>query len=270
MTSFNAADTIELAVESALAQTWANTEIVINDAGSSDGSWEILQRLAAHHSKIRLLRSPKSAGKAAGLNRVVAEARGQFIALMNDDNGSHPERIALQHESLINYEAGRELIAFCYCGGDTSRVACGTMFGRPRSFQQIGGFGTAFRRDEDNDLMMWTASVDAHFISTPHPAAEGADADEVWDADPPSRLMLCRKYKPYLKQRGAYYASLAFAYAHLYRCAQRHWRASALEQVGRALSPPLMRDRAAILPPFADKDRDIEGVKDVSPLEWQS
>lgn len=272
MTCFNAADTIQLAVESALAQTWPNTEIVINDTGSTDGTWEILQRLAADHSKVRLLRSPNGAGMAPGINGVVAEARGEFIAIMNEDDASHPERISLQYETLIGYEAGRELAAFCYCGDDMSRVACGTMFGRPSSFQKIGGLSTAFRRSEDHDLEIWTATFDAHFISTPHPAEDGVGADDEWEADPLLRLMLCRKHKYYLKQRGAYYASLAFAYAHHFRCARRHWRAAAFELLGRALSPPLMRDRsgADILPPFNRVDRDIEGGKDISSLQWQS
>ena len=58
-------------------------EIVLVDDGSKDMSWEIAQRLARHHSQVRIFRQPFNQGKGAALRRAIAEMTGD-VALFQD------------------------------------------------------------------------------------------------------------------------------------------------------------------------------------------
>ncbi|MEQ9639372.1 MAG: glycosyltransferase family 2 protein [Alphaproteobacteria bacterium] len=105
VTAYNAADSVERAVGSALAQTWRPIEVVVVDDASSDGTPEILRRLAAEHCEIRVFRNEVNSGVAYGRNRILTEARGEFVAFFDDDDESLPERVATQLRRIVAYEA---------------------------------------------------------------------------------------------------------------------------------------------------------------------
>ena len=68
------------------AQTWPNLEIVIVDDGSTDGTWEELEQLAASSSRpLQVLRQDPAGGPAAARNRGWRGARGSIIAFTDDD-----------------------------------------------------------------------------------------------------------------------------------------------------------------------------------------
>ncbi len=104
ITAFNAADTIERAVNSALGQTWEHHEVVIVDDASSDATPDILRSLAYRHPRIRLITLDQNGGVAAARNCIVKAARGEFIAFFDDDDISRPDRIVKQVERLVTYE----------------------------------------------------------------------------------------------------------------------------------------------------------------------
>lgn len=104
ITAFNAAGTIGRAVGSALAQTWRPIEIVIVDDASADETPDILAALARAHPEIRTFRQRVNGGVALARNRILAEARGEFIAFFDDDDESHPERVTLQLQRIVTYE----------------------------------------------------------------------------------------------------------------------------------------------------------------------
>jgi glycosyltransferase involved in cell wall biosynthesis len=104
ITAFNAAPTIERAVRSALAQTWQPIEIVVVDDFSSDTTPEILASLGAHHPEVRFLQSETNGGVAAARNKILSEARGEFVAFFDDDDESLPERVTAQRARIIEYE----------------------------------------------------------------------------------------------------------------------------------------------------------------------
>ncbi|TVR84877.1 MAG: glycosyltransferase [Rhodospirillales bacterium] len=104
LTTFNAAGTVQRAVRSATEQSWRNFEIVAVDDCSHDGTLDILRRLAAASPEIRVFCNAANVGVAGSRNRILGEARGEFVAFFDDDDESLPERIASQIKRILDYE----------------------------------------------------------------------------------------------------------------------------------------------------------------------
>src|SRR5436190_20858327 len=81
------------AIESILVQTFTNFEFLVVDNGSTDDSVEIARSYA--DPRVRVLTEPQP-GLVPALNRGIAEARGQYIARMDADDVSVPQRLMRQ------------------------------------------------------------------------------------------------------------------------------------------------------------------------------
>jgi teichuronic acid biosynthesis glycosyltransferase TuaG len=85
------------AVGSVLRQTARPLEVLVVDNGSRDGSGDELERLAAEDPVTRYLRvEENSGGPAPARNLGLKEARGEWIALLDDDDEWAPEKLAVQ------------------------------------------------------------------------------------------------------------------------------------------------------------------------------
>ncbi|HET9221560.1 MAG TPA: glycosyltransferase family 2 protein [Roseiflexaceae bacterium] len=84
------------AIESVLAQTFGDFELLIIDDGSTDGTWQILTQYARRDARIRLARNQTNVGLTRCLNAGLAQAQGEYIARMDGDDVSLPERLARQ------------------------------------------------------------------------------------------------------------------------------------------------------------------------------
>lgn len=104
ITAFNAISTIEKALMSALGQTWKSFEIVIVDDASTDGTFEKLNNLKIEYPYLRIFCNKINSGVSVSRNRIVKEARGDFIAFFDDDDESCPERLEEQYKRIIDYE----------------------------------------------------------------------------------------------------------------------------------------------------------------------
>jgi glycosyltransferase involved in cell wall biosynthesis len=93
---------LEEAVESILAQSFDDFELIALDDGSTDASPRILEALAIRDDRIRVRRS-QHAGLVTQLNQGITEARGEFIARMDADDISHPERFQRQLSYLDSH-----------------------------------------------------------------------------------------------------------------------------------------------------------------------
>src|SRR5262245_24963779 len=100
ITCFNATDTIQRAIASALKQDWPNKEILIVDDASLDGSAERLQEIARRQPELRIIRHDANQGYAGALNSVIKSSRGEFLAIFDDDDESRPERITKQWKRI--------------------------------------------------------------------------------------------------------------------------------------------------------------------------
>lgn len=68
-------------------------EVIFVDDGSDDGSFEVLQELASHDSRVKVIQFRRNHGKSAGLNVGFAEAEGTVVVTMDADLQDSPEEI---------------------------------------------------------------------------------------------------------------------------------------------------------------------------------
>lgn len=87
--TYNAESFIQETLQSALAQTYPQTEILVQDNASTDNTWALLQALAEKHPRIVLERNSENLGPTVNFNRVVARAQGDYINILSADDLLH-------------------------------------------------------------------------------------------------------------------------------------------------------------------------------------
>lgn len=93
----NAAPTLARAIDSIQAQDFTDWELLLVDDGSTDGSGTIARDYAANDPRIHVCVRPHR-GLVPALREGCARARGEFIARMDADDVSYPERLSRQIE----------------------------------------------------------------------------------------------------------------------------------------------------------------------------
>jgi glycosyltransferase involved in cell wall biosynthesis len=89
-------------IRSIFAQTFEDWELLLVDDGSTDGGLKLAQSI--DDPRVRVLPPDGRNNKlAARLNQIAQAARGEFVARMDADDLSHPERFASQLEFLKNH-----------------------------------------------------------------------------------------------------------------------------------------------------------------------
>ncbi len=116
----NGEQTLKAAVLSLLSQTEPDFELVIVDDNSTDSSVSLSASLAKEDSRVRVLRSP-GVGIAAALRHGFYSTNGRYVARMDCDDISEPERLELQAQYL-DATPGVGVVATCvkHCAGDTA------------------------------------------------------------------------------------------------------------------------------------------------------
>ena len=105
ITCYNAADTIERAINSAISQKWENFEIVIVDDCSSDESSKLIKGMVDQYKEIRFIQHKVNKGFPAALNTICSVSRGEFLVFFDDDDESHPDRLKAQYNRILAAEA---------------------------------------------------------------------------------------------------------------------------------------------------------------------
>ena len=118
VTCYNAEDTIRRAVRGAMSQDWPALEIIVVDDASTDASAAAVEAEIEGSPVARLVRHGENKGPAGARNTILAQARGAFVAFMDDDDESFPARVSIQIAAIEAHESrtGAALIA-CYVSG---------------------------------------------------------------------------------------------------------------------------------------------------------
>ena len=99
----NASATVAAALESVTSQTLEEIEIVVVDDRSTDGSSELLDRLAREDTRVRVITSPSPGGIVAALNAGLRAARAPLVARMDADDLCSPRRLEVQERWMVGH-----------------------------------------------------------------------------------------------------------------------------------------------------------------------
>jgi len=100
--TFNRAYCVGKAIDSARAQTHRNTEILVLDDGSTDGTRDLIEQSYADDERVRYF-FHENRGVTATRNRGLALCRGDFVALLDSDDIWSPWKLELQLTCLRNH-----------------------------------------------------------------------------------------------------------------------------------------------------------------------
>src|SRR5512139_1062977 len=96
-------------------------ELIIVDDCSRDGTWDILQRLAAEEPRIRLYRHEVNQGKGAAVRSAIAYAEGDFSLIQDADLEYDPEEYPILLKPLLTGHADA-VFGSRYLAGEQRRV----------------------------------------------------------------------------------------------------------------------------------------------------
>jgi hypothetical protein len=96
---YNAERWVAQAIDSALAQTWPEKEVIVVDDGSTDGSLEIVKRFG---DRVRFHAGP-NLGANTARNRLLQLARGEWLQYLDADDFLLPEKVAMQMTFLASH-----------------------------------------------------------------------------------------------------------------------------------------------------------------------
>lgn len=173
--TFNRAEYLHHAIESVLAQTVEQFELLVVDDGSTDSTPELMDRYAGD-PRIRYFRQPNQ-GQSVARNRGIREAKGDFVCFLDSDNAWLPEKLAKSLDVFRNKpechivygdyieidQWGKELGVNRmrrYSGVITPEllkdnfISMNTTMTRRRCFDDMGGFDEADRLAEDYGLWL--------------------------------------------------------------------------------------------------------------------
>lgn len=122
------AEYLEEALRSLAVQTLEDVEVLVVDDGSVDDTADIAAAFAAADGRFRLIRQPRL-GVVAAAERARAEARGRYVACMDGDDVSRPERLRLQLEAL-------EAEGLDACGGGVAYFSAGRVSDGLRRYER--------------------------------------------------------------------------------------------------------------------------------------
>lgn len=96
MPAYNSEPFVAASIESVLAQTYSDLELLIVDDVSSDKTASVVESYMRKDPRIRFFRQPQNAGAAEARNRAIGEARGRYIAFLDSDDLWLPEKLHRQ------------------------------------------------------------------------------------------------------------------------------------------------------------------------------
>ncbi len=169
------------AIESILNQTFRDFEFIIIDDSSTDRTPEILKEYARKNERIKIITNSENIGLTKSLNEAIKQAKGKYIARMDADDISEPERLEKQVQFMennpemvlcgtlgwiinkkgekikeknlkINYNEIKKKLLF------NNQFIHSTLFLRKDILNKEGFYDESFEKSQDYDLVLRLAS----------------------------------------------------------------------------------------------------------------
>ena len=99
MPSYNTGRFISETIESVLAQSYSDWELIIVDDCSNDNTDDVVSQYLTD-KRIRYIKNETNSGAAVSRNRALREAKGKWIAFLDSDDLWHPEKLEKQIEFM--------------------------------------------------------------------------------------------------------------------------------------------------------------------------
>lgn len=176
---YNGEAFVAQAIESVLAQTWSNVELIVVNDGSTDRSAEVV----ANYADRLVLIEQENRGVAAARNAGMQQARGAFVALLDQDDWWRPEKLARQvplmlanpriglvHTAVDHYDQSRgewvgplnpqarpdRLVGFCFPRLlMDNQIYNSTVLLRAEVLRQVGLCDLSIRGNTVQDYDLW-------------------------------------------------------------------------------------------------------------------
>tara|TARA_R100001369_G_scaffold29172_1_gene52440 strand:- start:130149 stop:130928 length:780 start_codon:yes stop_codon:yes gene_type:complete len=104
MPAYNSGAFISEAIQSVLAQTHTNLELLVIDDASKDNTIEITEAFQSKDSRIKLFKNTSNKGAGITRNIGIKEAKGTFIAFLDADDLWLPEKLNIQLEFMATHD----------------------------------------------------------------------------------------------------------------------------------------------------------------------
>ncbi len=183
MSVYNDGPFVGAAIDSILAQTITDFEFLIVDDLSTDNSLSVIQQRAGQDSRIRVLPHGEK-GRVPALNRLIAEARAPWLALMDSDDTCSPDRFEKEMAFLESHEDHGAVSCNCTVIDEKGEPYWRPKIDRPlthdgivanlesgpllnhnavilsrEAINRIGGYRKAYKHAEDYDLWLRLSHV---------------------------------------------------------------------------------------------------------------
>lgn len=125
---YNGEKYLEEQVQSILNQSVKDIEVILNDDCSTDGSWNLMQRLANTDKRISVYKNSQNMGFKRNFEQAISHCTGDYVALSDDDDIWEPDHI----ETLLQIIGNKALA----CGNSTFVDANGKPLGMTLRYQE--------------------------------------------------------------------------------------------------------------------------------------
>src|SRR5688500_2764886 len=103
MTAYNRARYIGAAMQSVLASTFSDFELVVVDDGSTDGTPAIVRAMAAHDGRVRVYQNEQNLGDYPNRNRAAELARGTWLKYVDADDYIYPTGLTVMLDMMSRF-----------------------------------------------------------------------------------------------------------------------------------------------------------------------
>ncbi len=145
---YNIESCLKNCVDSILAQTYQNIEVILIDDGSTDSSSDICDAYAKLDDRIIVFHQPNK-GQAVARNRGTEQATGNYITFIDGDDYIHPDFLRCLLDNIENYRAQ---IAIC----NMKKVKTISK----KHFSKIKGNTCLFNREDSLSSMLYQKDFD--------------------------------------------------------------------------------------------------------------